>query len=367
MKTLQQVKDELRNYDGRELKIMEVCGTHTASIFKNGIRSLLSPNIKLISGPGCPVCVTATDYIDQLVDYSLRENHRVLSFGDMMKIRGSRMSLTGAKAAGGSVQILYSPLSAIRLAMEDRNTQFIFAAIGFETTTPIYALMLEEIIKNGIDNLKLLVSVKATIPALTYICENEKDIDGFLCPGHVSVITGSKVYRELAQRYHKPFVVAGFEGEHILAAVSEIVSQISHGQYRAKNMYVSAVSEEGNTKATELVNKYFEPASDQWRGIGIIENSALKLKKEYSRYDAGYSEETAGSEAKSKLSLNPEQAAEAPELTTKGCRCRDVILGRINPPECPLFQTVCSPFQAVGPCMVSTEGACGIWYKNREV
>lgn len=366
MKTLQQVKDELKNYDGRSIKIMEVCGTHTASIFKNGIRSLLSPKIKLISGPGCPVCVTATDYIDILVDYSLKENHQVLSFGDMMKVRGSRLSLTGAKAAGGNVRILYSPLAAIKLAMEDRNTQFIFAAIGFETTTPIYALMLEEILRNGIHNLKLLISVKTTIPALTYICENEKDIDGFLCPGHVSVITGSDVYRELAQKYQKPFVVAGFEGEHILAAVDEILHQINHGQHSAKNMYVSAVSEEGNTKAAELVNKYFEPTDGEWRGIGVIPNSALKLKKEYRQFDAGYCENT-DTEAESNSNSVPAADAKAPELTTNGCRCRDVILGRINPPECPLFQTVCSPFHAVGPCMVSTEGACGIWFKNREV
>jgi hydrogenase expression/formation protein HypD len=382
MKTLQQVKDELKSYDGRRIKIMEVCGTHTASIFKNGIRSLLSPNIKLISGPGCPVCVTETDYIDTLVDYSLKENHQVLSFGDMMKVRGSRMSLTGAKAAGGSVRILYSPLSAIKLALEDKNTQFVFAAIGFETTTPIYALMLEEIVKNGIDNLKLLVSVKTTIPALTYICENEKDIDGFLCPGHVSVITGSNVYLELAEKYQKPFVVAGFEGEHILAAVDEIVNQITHGQHNAKNMYISAVSEEGNTKAAKLVNQYFETTDGEWRGIGVIPNSALKLRKEYRQYDAAYSEDADGKATTESVTVsrdgtgrvvaaelagNADPAKYAPELITKGCRCRDVILGRINPPECPLFQTVCNPFQAVGPCMVSMEGACGIWYKNREV
>lgn len=159
MKTLIQVKDELHRYDGPPIKIMEVCGTHTSSIFKNGIRSLLSPKIQLISGPGCPVCVTPAAYIDKLVEYSLKEKHCVLTFGDMMKVKGSKLSLTGARAAGGKVQILYSPLSALQLAMKDRTTQYIFAAVGFETTTPIYALMLEEILQNNIMNLKLLTSV----------------------------------------------------------------------------------------------------------------------------------------------------------------------------------------------------------------
>lgn len=346
MKTLLQVKDELKNYDGDNIKIMEVCGTHTASIFKNGIRSLLSPKIQLISGPGCPVCVTGAAYIDRLVAYSLQEKHCVLTFGDMMKVKGSRMSLTEAKAAGGRVRILYSPLSALQIASEDQDTQYIFAAVGFETTTPIYALMLEEIIQNKIKNLKLLTSLKTIIPALYYICENEKNIDAFLCPGHVSVITGSKIYEDLADRYHKPCVISGFEGEHILAAVDEIVSQLIKNRPEVKNMYISVVSEEGNHKAQALIDKYFESADDYWRGIGIIEKSALRLKEKFQEYDAGSSFENAS------------------ESMPKGCRCTDVILGRISPAECPLFKKVCTPLAAVGPCMVSSEGACGIWYKN---
>lgn len=346
MKTLQQVKDELKNYGGRDIKIMEVCGTHTSSIFKNGIRSLLSPKIQLISGPGCPVCVTSSAYIDKIVEYSLREKHCVLTFGDMMKVKGTKLSLTEAKAIGGKVKILYSPLAAIQTAFDDPDTMYIFAAVGFETTTPIYALMLEEIINKSIKNLKLLTSIKTIIPALHFICENEKEIDAFLSPGHVSAITGSKVYQELADQYHKPFVIGGFEGEHILAAVYEIVAQINHNRSEVKNMYVSVVTEAGNDKANCLINQYFESADDDWRGIGIIEHSALRIKEEYSEYDAGSSFEI------------------HQESLPKGCKCTDVILGRINPIDCPLFKTVCSPLSAVGPCMVSTEGACGIWYKN---
>lgn len=346
MRTLEEVKNVLLHYDGKPVKIMEVCGTHTASIFKNGIRSLLSPKIRLISGPGCPVCVTATSYIDRLVEYSLMDKHCVLTFGDMMKVKGSNMSLTQAKATGGNTKVLYSPLIALQLAMEDKETQYIFAAVGFETTTPIYALMLEEIIKNGIVNLKLLTSIKTIIPALTYICENEKDIDAFLSPGHVSVITGSMVYHDLSEKYKKPFVVAGFEGEHILAAVYEIISQLRRNSPKVANLYTSVVSEEGNQKATDLINKYFEVVDDSWRGIGMLEGSAMRLKAEYSEYDAGSSYEM------------------IEEALPNGCSCKDVILGRINPIECPLFKKVCTPLNSIGPCMVSAEGACGIWYKN---
>jgi hydrogenase expression/formation protein HypD len=266
----------------------------------------------------------------------------------MMKVKGNQYSLTEAKAIGGNVRILYSPLSAIKIALEEPDTQFIFAAVGFETTTPIYAIIIEEMIKNNINNLKLLTSLKTILPALTFICENEERIDAFLCPGHVSVITGSSVYKELAKKYQKPFVVAGFEGEHILAAVYEIVHQITNHKGNLKNMYSSAVSEEGNRKAQEIVDKYFESANDYWREIGIINKSAMRLKEEYRVFDAG------------------SEFHEYTEQSPKGCRCRDVILGRIHPVDCPLFKTVCTPMNAIGPCMVSTEGACGIWYKNRE-
>ncbi|MDF2843904.1 MAG: hydrogenase formation HypD protein [Herbinix sp.] len=344
--TLEQIKDALLQYEGPQIKIMEVCGTHTGSIFKSGIRSLLSSKIKLISGPGCPVCVTSSAYIDRLVDYALQENCCVLTFGDMMKVKGNKMSLTEAKAIGAKVQILYSPLAAIQIAKEEANTQFVFAAVGFETTTPIYALMLEEMIKDNIENLKLMTSIKATLPALAYICENEKGIDAFICPGHVSVITGSAAYEALAEKYQKPFVIAGFEGEHILAAIYEIIQQVKNKKPSVKNLYKNAVSEEGNLKALAMVDTYFEETEDHWRGIGVIETSALQIRQEYKEYDAGSTLE------------------HVEEKLPKGCKCTEVILGRINPVECPLFSKVCTPFNAVGPCMVSVEGACGIWYKN---
>lgn len=347
MRTLEQIKKELKEYDGRPIKIMEVCGTHTASIFKSGIRSLLSPKIELISGPGCPVCVTAPAYIDKLIEYSLMEKHCVLTFGDMMKVKGSSLSLSEAKAHGGKVQILYSPLGAIKLAKAEPETQFIFAAVGFETTVPIYGLIVDELMKEEIKNLKLLTSLKTILPALTFICENEKGIDAFLCPGHVSVIIGSRSYTGLVNKYKKPFVIAGFEGEHILGAVYEIVDQINHRKAEVKNLYPSVVTEEGNKSAGDLIEKYFKAEDEEWREIGNIPLSGLRLKKEYEEYDAG-----------SRLAPSTLQQQ-------KGCRCREVILGRIYPSDCPLFGKVCTPMNAVGPCMVSSEGACGIWYKNR--
>lgn len=346
MITLDQIIKELKNYDGRPIKIMEVCGTHTSSIFKHGVRSLISEKLELISGPGCPVCVTSAEYIDKLVDYSLRENYCILTFADMLKVKGSKQSLADAKASGGKVRMLYSPLSAIGLALEEPETQFIIAAIGFETTTPIYALIMDEVIKQNIKNIRLLTSIKTILPALTFICKNEPGIDAFLCPGHVSVITGSRIYEELAVKYNKPFVIAGFEGEHILAAVYEIVRQIKHNSFRVTNLYPSVVGEAGNERAKDLVDQFFEAVDEDWREIGQINTSGLRLRAKYREYDAG-------SEIHSEPSESP-----------KGCRCKDVILGRIYPVDCPLFHKVCTPVNAIGPCMVSTEGACGIWYKN---
>ncbi len=360
MMELKQIINELRNYEGPDIKIMEVCGTHTSSIFKNGIRSLISPGIELISGPGCPVCVTSSVYIDQLVMYSLKEDHCVLTFGDMMKVRGSKHSLISAQALGGKVQMIYSPLTALQIAAESPQTQFVVAAVGFETTIPIYALLLDEMERSKIRNLRLFTSLKTMIPVLSFICEQKNDIDAFLCPGHVSVITGSHVFLELAEKYHKPFVITGFEGEHILASIYEIIQQLKHTKSYMTNLYQSVVSRNGNEKAREFIRRYFVKSDEVWRGIGLLTESGLRIRPEYQRYDA--------KDPSEKL---PEEPSEKPierqeEKMPAGCCCRDVILGRVHPIDCPLFANVCTPFQAVGPCMVSNEGACKIWYVNRE-
>ena len=342
-----QVIDDLKSYDGRQLKLMEVCGTHTAAIFKNGIRDLISPKIRLISGPGCPVCVTPTAFIDKCVEYAQTPGCELLTFGDMMKVPGTHGSLSENKS-DASVSIMYSPLEAIEKAKANPDVTYVIAAVGFETTAPTYALLVKEAARLGIRNIRLVTALKTAIPALRWICENENDIDGFICPGHVSVITGVHVYDGLAAKYNKPFVVSGFEAEHILAAIYRIVKQIEAGEGYVENMYPNAVKENGNLKALQAIDDVFEPGPAVWRGLGAIEDSGLYLKGEYAAYDGG--------------SRGLDEDMELPE----GCRCSDVITGRINPEECPMFAGgSCTPMEPFGPCMVSSEGSCGIWYRNK--
>lgn len=335
----------LKEYDGPEIKLMEVCGTHTASIFKSGIRSLISPKIKLISGPGCPVCVTPTAYIDKCIEYATKDNHVLLTFGDMMKVPGTEGSLSEMKGKGAHVELMYSPFEAIEKAQADPDITYVVAAVGFETTAPAYALMMQQAVAKGVKNVRLVTALKTVIPALTWICENQQDIDGFICPGHVSTIIGSEPYKALAEKYKKPFVVAGFEAEHILAVIYDIVRQLEKGEYKVKNLYTNAVHDEGNPKALEVLNTFFEAGPAMWRGLGVIEDSGLYLKDTF--YDGG--------------SRGLDKDMELPA----GCSCGDVIVGKINPDQCPMFKTKCSPMNPFGPCMVSAEGACGIWYRNK--
>ena len=344
---IKQIIDYLQSYDGRPVKLMEVCGTHTAAIFKSGIRSLISDKIKLISGPGCPVCVTPTAYIDKCIEYASKENHVLLTFGDMMKVPGSRGSLSEAKGNGNvNINIMYSPFEALEKAAENPHITYVVAAVGFETTAPAYAMMVKAAKEKCISNIKLVTALKTAIPALEWICENQEDVDGFICPGHVSVITGSNVYIPLAEKYRKPFVVAGFEAEHILAAIYRIMKQLEIGENAAENLYRNAVKEDGNRKAVDVINDVFEEGPAMWRGLGVIEDSGLYLNDEFSGYDGG-----------------SRALYEDMELPAE-CRCGDVIVGRINPDQCPMFGRKCSPMDPFGPCMVSSEGSCGIWYRN---
>lgn len=347
MMNVEQIIKELKEYDGPVIKIMEVCGTHTASIFKSGVRSLISPKIRLISGPGCPVCVTPAEYIDRCIGYALKENHVLVTFGDMMKVPGLSGSLSQAKGDGAKVELMYSPMEVVEKAKQNPGTTYVIAGVGFETTVPAYALTIDEAARQGVKNILLLTALKTVMPALKWICENEGGIDGFLCPGHVSVIIGSSAYEELAEQYEKPFVVAGFEPEHILAGIYDIVGQLEHKRSTGvHNLYKNAVKSEGNKKAQEIIGRYFEPGSAMWRGLGMIPDSGLYLRPEFEQYDAG--------------SKGLDKDIELPA----SCRCGDVIIGRINPNECPMFGKSCNPMNPYGPCMVSSEGACGIWYRN---
>ena len=338
---LQTVIKELENYDGDEVRIMEVCGTHTAAISENGIPSMLSPKIKLISGPGCPVCVTVTAVIDRLVELSLTENTCVLTFGDLIRVKGSKMSLADAKAEGAKVRMLYSPMESIALAKENPGTNYVFAAIGFETTTPVYAMVLEKAMAENITNLKLLTSLKTMPEVIRWVVNNAGGIDGFIAPGHVAAVTGEGVFRDLAKELGIPFVVSGFEGEQLLLTIYALVKMKGKGGF--KNLYKQVVTPNGNEKAKECVEKYFECADSSWRGMGKIKGSGMVLREEFRTYDAG--------------SIGLDEDHMPP-----GCSCEKVLVGKISPSQCPLFGKSCTPDNAHGACMVSTEGSCYNYY-----
>ncbi|NLP43445.1 MAG: hydrogenase formation protein HypD [Peptococcaceae bacterium] len=343
---LEQIINFLSTYDQEDIKIMEVCGTHTASIFKNGIRSLLSPKIKLISGPGCPVCVTPSSYIDKAIEWSQKPDCVLVTFGDMMKVPGTTKSLSEAKAEGANVKLMYSPQEVINDAIETPQKTYIIACVGFETTTPTYALIIEQLENKKINNVKLLTALRRVLPALEYICETDTEIDGFIAPGHVSTVLGSEIYYKVAKKYKRPFAVAGFEAEHVLLAIFDLVKQVINMKHEVHNLYPSVVKPEGNIVAINYIDKYFDIKPAYWRGIGVIPDSGLFLKQPFRCYDAG----------------SDVLPSENEEMLTK-CRCGEVILGKITPPECSMFSKICTPQNAKGPCMVSSEGTCGIWYR----
>lgn len=328
----------LKNYDGEDITLMEVCGTHTASIAENAIPSLISQKIHLISGPGCPVCVTVSSYVDKLCRLALESGNVIVTFGDMIRVPGSTCALKDVKSQGADIRMVYSPIEILKLAKAEPNKTFIFAAVGFETTTPVYALLIDEAIKQNVKNIKLLTALKTMPNVIRKICQNDNNIDGFIAPGHVAVITGSDTFKILAEEYGIPFVISGFNAEEILASIYALVKQKGKGE--AMNLYKSVVSSDKNEKADKLVNKYFEPYDAAWRGLGKIKASGLVLKEEFSSFDAGSRE------------LTEDYSYQ------KGCCCGDIISGRKKPYDCPLYKKTCNPENPRGACMVSNEGSC---------
>lgn len=348
----EEIKRYLKEYSGPELKIMEVCGSHTGAIARNGIPGLLSDRIRLISGPGCPVCVTPSSYIDRLIELCLEPGNCVVTFGDLLRVPGSRMSLQEARGMGGRVQMVYSPLDVLALAQREPETVFIFAAVGFETTAPVYALMVQQILEEGITNVKLLTALRTMPEVIDRLCADGADIQGFLAPGHVAVVTGSRAFEPLASKYSLPFAVAGFSGGQILAAIYGIVKVCSSaatgsGRGRVMNFYPSVVTREGNLEAQMMVERYFDRADAVWRGIGVIAGSGRLLKPEYAYLDAGSAELTGDSKINA------------------ACCCDKVLTGRMRPTQCPLFGKICSPLRPQGACMVSAEGNCYTYFVNQ--
>lgn len=329
---------------------MEICGTHTMSIAKAGIKAMLPENIRLLSGPGCPVCVTTCDVIDSILELSESKNIIIAAYGDMLKVPGSKKgeSLVLKKAEGARVETVYSPMDAIRIANKNPEKEVVFLGVGFETTSPGTAAALLSAKEENIKNFSVLCMLKRVEPALRALIESDGfNIDGFLCPGHVAVITGEEGFEFLCSNYKIPSVIAGFEPNEIITAITLLLKQIKNNEAKLENAYKSVVSHEGNLLAKEVVKKCMEPCTSNWRGLGNIENSGLALKEEFEEFDAAKKFKMEFKEAKEK----------------SACRCGDVICGRISPHECPMFGKTCTPEDPEGACMVSSEGACAAAYK----
>ena len=337
MDKFKEIADFLKNYDGQAVTLMEVCGTHTGAIVENGIENMLSDKIRLITGPGCPVCVTVASYIEKLCELAKTPNTCVCSFGDMIRVPSQKGSLRDAQAEGGRVLMVYSPLDLLEITKKEPDTTFIFAAVGFETTTPLYAVLLDEMLAQKVENIKLLCALKTMPAVIDKVLTASGEITGMIAPGHVSVITGSDIFKAPAEKFSIPFAVAGFEGKQLLTAIWALTRL--QGQGVVKNLYPEAVKAERNESSYALTDKYFEPCDAAWRGLGVIEGSGLRLKEEYARYDAGSN-------------------GLYEDFVPKGCSCGEVIAGLKRPEECPLFGKVCTPVNPVGACMVSHEGSC---------
>jgi hydrogenase expression/formation protein HypD len=332
----------------REIRLMEVCGTHTMAIAKAGLRQILPANIKLISGPGCPVCVTANADIDRVIALSRQPDVTITTFGDMMRVPGSSTSLQARRSEGAKVQVVYSPLDAITLAQQNPEQHYSFVGVGFETTTPLVAATIKRAAALELHNFSVLAAHKAVPPALEALANDPHvSLDALILPGHVSTILGTQPYQFLAEKYGIGGVITGFEPVDILQGIAQLLHQLQSEQPQIEIAYSRAVMPEGNPAARAAIEQVFEPCDAQWRGLGLIPGSGYKIRSEYARFDANL-----------RFALQPE-----PTIEPKGCLCGDVLRGYIEPSACPLFAKACTPANPIGPCMVSSEGSCAAYYR----
>ncbi len=332
----------------RRVQLMEVCGTHTVSIFRAGIRAMMPANVRLLSGPGCPVCVTAQRHIDAAMELAMRPGVILATYGDMLRVPGRRGSLERCRAAGADVRVVTSARGALDLARANPRQTVAFLGVGFETTAPATAAVVQEADRAAIENLAVLVSHKRVVPAMRALLDGgDIALDGFLCPGHVSVIIGAEAYRGIVTDYRMPCVVCGFEPPQILAGIVHLLRQVVGGAARLENVYGAAVTPAGNRVALGLLADVFSPAATPWRELGTIPDSGLELRPRYRRFDAA-----------ARFALNVNE-----DIDNPACRCGLVIQGKLDPPECRLFGRGCTPLTPIGPCMVSSEGTCAAWYR----
>lgn len=346
---------------GRQVRIMEICGTHTMSIARSGLRSILPPSLKLVSGPGCPVCVTDQSYMDQAV-YLARggaidpdgkdapqkfDPPIIATYGDMVRVPGRAGSLVDARAMGARIEIVYSAEQAVDLAIRTPDKQVVFLGVGFETTAPATALSILRAEAEGVRNYQVLAAHKLVLPVMhALLAAGDVRVDGFLCPGHVSVILGYKAYDEISRKYGRPCVVAGFDPRQVVLGIVEILNQIRDGRSESCTVYPT-VSAGGNPTAMQVLERVFEVGDAAWRAVGTVPASGLLLRERFAQFDAA------------KRFALPDM----PSYELPGCRCGDVICGRCSPFDCKLFARRCTPRDPVGPCMVSSEGACAAAYK----
>jgi hydrogenase expression/formation protein HypD len=343
--------ERIRAYSGKPLRFMEFCGGHTHLIMRYGIRSLVSPKVTLVSGPGCPVCVSSGADLDRAIALAAVPGVILTTFGDMVRVPGSRESLQEARARGADVRIVYSSLDALRLARENPDRPVVMLGVGFETTAPTIASSVLQAAKEDVGNYYVLSLHKLTPPATRAILDaGEVHLDGIIGPGHVTTIIGEEAWRFLPQDYGLSCAVSGFEPLDVLQAIAVLIELAENRRPSVHNVYSRGVTARGNQVALDLMYKVFRVESADWRGMGVLPGSGLIIRDEYARFDAAR--------------VFPVQV-ESP-VEHAGCRCGDVLRGALLPTECPLFGTVCDPGHPVGPCMVSAEGACAAYFRFRE-
>lgn len=337
----------IRRMASRPIRIMEFCGGHTHAIMKYGIRQMLAPHVEMVSGPGCPVCVTSDGEIDHAIALASQPDAILTTFGDMLKVPGSRGSLEQARADGADVRIVYSPLDALTLACRNPGRTVIFLGIGFETTAPTIAATLLRAEQEAISNFLVLSLHKLTPPAMRAVLDaGDVRLDAILGPGHVTTVIGAQAWRFLPEAYGIPCAIAGFEPLDILQATARLVEMVQTGQAGISNDYARSVRQKGNPHALATMERVFQVADADWRGFGIIPQSGLRLRDAYTRFDAA---------RRFAISLPPPKGHGA-------CLCGDVLRGTVAPPQCPLFGRACTPERPIGPCMVSAEGACAAYF-----
>lgn len=345
----------LAEWKGAPQTFMEVCGTHTVSAARSGLYELLPQTIRLISGPGCPVCVTPVGFVDHALALCASEPITVATFGDLMRVPGSppnvhdrnAPSLAWARAKGADVRVVYSPRDALELARTLPDRQVVFLSVGFETTTPTVAAAVAQAAKEGLGNFSVLTSNKTVIEALEVLCTaDDCKINGFMLPGHVSVIIGSEIYRAIAERFRVPCAIAGFEPVEMARAIVALTEQVAQSSPRVDNCYGGPVAPMGNVKACKIMYEVFEPCDSVWRGLGTIPHSGLRLAPAYARFDAA----------------RRFHVTVPPPIEPPGCRCGEVLRGVIAPSQCGLFGRLCTPDNPKGACMVSSEGSCAARY-----